>query len=244
MYRVSCKIGTSVVESMYMKTFTTLVLGLLLIPSASLAAPLTNDQANSLIAVVQSSPTTPASAFTNLITAFSSITVLQAESLITVVQAAPGVPATAFVNMLLAFTVDPVAPVLGAAQSPVVDNTQTSPAPVVQSTPVPTKKITIERNWVEHKPSPYGVLFGFVVRYTEDGKDVDGVPVTISAPNGNFLSEWPDDPILLEKTKTTKNGRGVNFDYTIGSDKPVTVTATANGLTETIVVGIMQKKGK
>ena len=82
------------------------IFGFLLLPNVSFAAPLTSNQANSLIAVVQSSTSTPASAFTNLITAFSNITVHQAESLITVIQAAQGVPANAFVNMLLAFTVD------------------------------------------------------------------------------------------------------------------------------------------
>jgi len=78
----------------------------LLVPSVSFAAALTTEQANSLIAVVQSSPGTPASAFTNLITAFSNITVAQADSLIGVVQAAPGAPGGAFVNLLTSFTVD------------------------------------------------------------------------------------------------------------------------------------------
>jgi hypothetical protein len=79
---------------------------LFLAPSVSFAAPLTQTQAESLISVVQASPSTPASAFTNLITAFSNITVAQAESLIGVVQAAPGVSATSFVNLLIAFTQD------------------------------------------------------------------------------------------------------------------------------------------
>lgn len=79
---------------------------LFILPSVSSAAALTQQQANSLIAVVQSSPGTPASVFISLITAFSSITTTQASSLITVVQAAPGVPANAFVNLLTSFTVD------------------------------------------------------------------------------------------------------------------------------------------
>jgi hypothetical protein len=79
------------------------------VPSVSFAAALTTQQSASLIAVVQSSPGTPASAFVSLITAFSNITVNQATSLISVVQAAPGVAANAFVNLLTSFTVDTVA---------------------------------------------------------------------------------------------------------------------------------------
>lgn len=83
-----------------------IVFGLLLLPSLSFAAPLTQDQASSLISVVQSSPQTPANAFIGLITAFSNITMPQAESLITVVQASPGTPSRAFINFLMAFTAD------------------------------------------------------------------------------------------------------------------------------------------
>ena len=78
-------------------------------PSVSFAAALTPQQSSSLIAVVQSSPGTPASTFIPLITAFSNITIPQATSLIAVVQAAPGVPAAAFVDLLTSFTVDTVA---------------------------------------------------------------------------------------------------------------------------------------
>lgn len=86
-----------------------LVLSLFVLPSVSFATGLTPQQATSIIAVVQSSPATPASAFVPLITAFSNITVTQAESLISVVQAAPGVSASAFVDLLTSFTVDTVA---------------------------------------------------------------------------------------------------------------------------------------
>ncbi len=79
------------------------------VPAVSFAAALTPQQSSSLIAVVQSSPGTPASAFVFLITAFSNITVTQATSLITVVQSAPGTPASAFVSLLTSFTVDTVA---------------------------------------------------------------------------------------------------------------------------------------
>jgi len=77
-----------------------------ILPSVSFAVTLTQQQSTSLIAVVQSSPGTPASAFVSLITAFSNITVSQATSLISVVQAAPGVPASVFVDLLTSFTVD------------------------------------------------------------------------------------------------------------------------------------------
>lgn len=125
-----------------MKTFTSIVLGLL-IPSISFAAPLTVTQANSLISVVQSSTSTPASAFVPLITAFSNITIPQAESLINVVQQAPGVPATSFVNMLVAFTVDTITPTVvptTSTSSPSFGSTQpasnTKTAQIVTSTPV------------------------------------------------------------------------------------------------------------
>jgi hypothetical protein len=99
-----------------------------LLPFTASATQLTVDQAKSLIGVVQSSTSTPASAFTGLITAFSNITQPQAESLIAVVQGSPQSPADAFVNLLLAFTVDQV-----ASTTPVV-----TPAPTPAPTPVMT----------------------------------------------------------------------------------------------------------
>ncbi|MFA6519831.1 MAG: hypothetical protein WCT41_03365 [Candidatus Paceibacterota bacterium] len=83
-----------------------LSLGVFVSPALIQAASLTTQQANSLIAVVQSAPGVPASAFVNLITSFSNITVNQATSLITVVQSAPTAPANAFVNLLISFTSD------------------------------------------------------------------------------------------------------------------------------------------
>lgn len=86
-----------------------LALSFFSVPAVSFAVALTPQQSSSLIAVIQSSPGTPASAFVPLITAFSNITVNQAASLIAVVQAAPGVPANAFVDLLTSFTIDTVA---------------------------------------------------------------------------------------------------------------------------------------
>ena len=110
------------------------------VPFVSFAVPLTQTQAQSLINVVQSSPGTPASAFTNLITAFSNITVVQADSLIGVVQAAPGVAANAFVNLLVSFTQDTQQ--VAATQNP-FQATQNSP--VVTPTPQPTVVPTQQR---------------------------------------------------------------------------------------------------
>ncbi len=89
-----------------MQKITTVLALLLFMPLVSFAAGLTSQQSTSLIAVVQSSPNTPASVFVPLITSFSNITVSQAISLIMVVQDAPSVPASAFVNLLTSFTVD------------------------------------------------------------------------------------------------------------------------------------------
>lgn len=83
-----------------------LSLGFLAVPASALAVGLTSGQANSLIAVVQSAPGVPASAFVNFITAFSNITVNQATSLVAVVQSAPTAPANAFVDLLISFTQD------------------------------------------------------------------------------------------------------------------------------------------
>jgi len=101
------------------------------------AAGLTTGQANSLIGVVQSSPGTPASAFVNLITAFSNITTNQATSLIAVVQASPSTPATAFIDLLTSFTVDTTAtrPATPATNQLIMPTTTSSITPVATFTP-------------------------------------------------------------------------------------------------------------
>ena len=117
---------------------------LIFVPFVSYAAPLTQTQAESLIGVVQASPGTPASAFTNLITAFSNITVAQAESLIGVVQAAPGVAANAFVSLLVSFTQDTqqtsvnVPQVVINTPSVTVNNPQVPAQPQPSQQPIPT----------------------------------------------------------------------------------------------------------
>jgi hypothetical protein len=86
-----------------------LVFGVILLamwmPVSVYADGLTKDQSQSLIAVVQSSPGTPADVFVPLITAFSNISTLQATSLVNVIQAAPGVSPDAFTDLLISFTV-------------------------------------------------------------------------------------------------------------------------------------------
>ena len=108
-----------------------LFLGILATPAFTQAVALTTAQSTSLIAVVQSSPGTPASAFVNLITAFSNITVNQAASLITVVQASPSTPASAFVDLLTSFTADtPITqPATPATNQGVTQTTTQSTAP-------------------------------------------------------------------------------------------------------------------
>lgn len=156
-----------------------------LLPSVSLAAPLTQDQATSLISVVQSSPVTPAGAFTDLITTFSSITVSQAESLINVIQQAPGAPAEAFVSLLISFTVDP---------TPTVQHTVPESVPVFGSTqPVSTSTAPEPTAWTQVKVVPsftstHGHLYSSkdaaaCIQYGSTKNCSSGVPV-FTAPVG------------------------------------------------------------
>ena len=225
-----------------MKHLITLI-ALVLIPNLSFAAPLTQVQASSLIAVVQSSPTTPASAFTNLITSFSNITLVQAESLITVVQAAPGVPANAFVNMLIVFTVDPViavatiqptpqqTPSFGSIQ-PVVDNTPAQPAPVVQSAPMDKSDIVVKDMGIsihpEHIIPDRRILYVSVL--DKDGNYVQGASITSDTPTfSNTTTQQANDsdlPGAWGKWKTT-------FQFT---QDVKTVTFTSGVLTKTVSI--------
>lgn len=114
-----------------------LSLGILISPTFTQAVGLTTGQANSLIAVVQSAPGVPASAFVNLITSFSNITTNQATSLIAVVQSAPGAPASAFVNLLISFTSDTTTQVATPATNQAVTPT-TQPTTTTATTPTLT----------------------------------------------------------------------------------------------------------
>lgn len=178
-----------------MKTLT-FVLGVLLVPSVSFAAPLTQDQANSLISVVQSSPATPASAFTSLITAFSSITIAQANSLINVVQQSPNTPANAFVDMLLAFTVDPIqsTPTLGVTQSttnpvtnpPAIPNPiKTIETPMLQSVVMDKSEILVNevRTYPHNQDDPHGHLVILVSVLDKEGNYVKDADISLRDPS-------------------------------------------------------------
>lgn len=171
--------------------YTALIFGLLLIPSISLAASLTNEQATSLVNVVQSSTTTPASAFVPLITAFSSITELQATTLIEVVQAAPGVPASAFINLLIAFTVDApvITPILGSTETPVQ-----SPTPTVIPTPQETTSAPVVQSVVMDTTSPQfeSIEIAYLGNIDE-------------SKSGYHLRIWANE--LLDLSKTTFSGQ-------------------------------------
>lgn len=233
-----------------MKTFTTLVLGLLLIPSVSSAAALTQVQAESLISVVQSSPETPASAFTNLITAFSSITVAQAESLITVVKAASEVPADAFVDMLLAFTVDPVQPVVQVqtlpvetinepvvGNAPVVDNTPVVVAPVVESVVMPpVEKLRVSNYSDLIKEGDKIILRSFANKKIETVTLPEGISIVgVDARDGGYEKSMVTDTtgekmigvyrsfLILSGIDETKN----SLDITVVDEDGQSISTTA-----------------
>lgn len=137
------------------KIIPTLAILFSILPSVSSAAALTQQQSTSLIAVVQSSPGTPASAFVSLITAFSNITTNQAASLITVVQAAPGVPANAFVNLLTSFTVDiSTAPaVIAPTVTPVAATPTQTPIIQISSVNITPTITSAKIEWQTDKPT-------------------------------------------------------------------------------------------
>lgn len=218
-------------------------------PSFALASPLTNSQAESLIAVVQSSPETPASAFVNFITVFSNITNTQAESLIGVVQASPNTPANAFVNFLIAFTVDPVEslPVLGALSTQVTNLTNQIKimsdvkTPVV--VPVVDKSdilVEVYYNGVGKDPAnniPFGQWAWDIQVLDNEGNYIKGASVTASFPSDNLYGE--------QAIETTKNVRNVDskkwfagFSYlpkTIGTK---TITFTSGSLSKSVTVEV------
>lgn len=233
----------------------TLAIGFILVPSLTLAAPLTNDQAVSLIEVVQSSPDTPASAFINLITAFSDITDIQAESLITVVQAAPGVPANAFVSLLVAFTVDsndiPNKSVvefnnkidsLDQKIGQIITNTMPQPVATPAPVPEPVKNLEVSTTFYEANSAlPFGRYY-FTITVTEDGKPSDKT-VTV---------EWPadhDKPVDVGGTSLYSGGSDntvksrpdgvLSFGPYIPTTKGVkTVKFTAEGISKEVQVEV------
>ena len=218
-----------------------------ILPYISSAAALTQQQSTSLIAVVQSSPGTPASAFVSLITAFSNITTNQATSLITVVQSAPGVPANAFVNLLTSFTVDtptiqPITPIttssdvctniegiqttipggMTATGNVCIATQVNTPTPTsTQSAPQITKDLTL--NVITDLPVPFSGFHSARIeaKYTENGKEV-GVSKSYSLSNGE-----------------SKTFQGDLFDITPKSLADITVTVMAGGLTKSINIPVI-----
>lgn len=202
----------------------------------------------SLIAVVQSSPGTPASAFVSLITAFSNITVTQATSLITVVQAAPSVPANAFVDLLTSFTVDTTAvqPVTPTTTSPDVctniEGIQTTVpggmsatgnvcTATQANTPIPASTQSVSQvtkdlilSVTTDLPVPFSGFHSARIeaKYTENGKEVS-VSKSYSLSNGE-----------------SKTFTGNLFDIIPKSLNDIAVTVTAGGLTKTIDIPVVQ----
>ena len=210
------------------KTILILILVTFIIPLTGYAAPLTNQQSVSLINVVKSSPSTPASAFVGLITAFSSITNTQAESLITVIQAAPEAPADAFVNLLMSFTVDPV--VLGGTIQPVIppNPTPVTNPPIVE---VDHSDMVVTLNSSEtatQNGSPFGEWVYKVVLHDKKGNIVSGANVHLDAPNDN-INPWFDETL----NRASENAL---FSYIPTTAGTKTLTFTSGSLSKTVTI--------
>lgn len=209
-----------------------LIITLLFVLPFSMSA-LTQDQAVSLINVVRSSPGTPASAFTTLITTFSNITIKQAESLIGVVQTAPNVPANAFVSLLISFTENVVQPI--ATIYPIY----TTPTRV----PVLTKlsgKTYNDLSYNETNLYMYGsgcdVMNLFITALDQDGLPMSGVPITFTNPEtGTKVTRLTDsahssigkEQVLFWFNPQTAENTTYNLLFNSGNismSKPITVT--------------------
>lgn len=205
---------------------------LFLVPSVSSAAALTQQQSTSLIAVVQSSPGTPASAFVNLITAFSNITINQATSLIAVVQASPSTPANAFVDLLTSFTADTsTAQATTPATNQVV--TPTTPTPSVSSTQANSP-------WVDIKVAG------------SDGPitmPINGPALTISWTSRNVISctiaGMPDGISSVEKSgsKLESFSTPQQNTVTINCSALVNNVVTPNAVSDSIIVNVTPATG-
>lgn len=161
---------------------TILSIGILISPSFTQAAGLTTDQATVLINVVKASPSTPASAFVDLITAFSGVTVNQATALITVVQSSPATSASVFIPLLISFTND---------TSTTQTTTQLTTQTTTQSAAVKSPTCTLN---VAYGPGGVAKKYGLTGTGYYDGSGStyveihDGEPVTVSwaSTNANY----------------------------------------------------------
>ena len=186
-----------------------LSLGIFAAPAFTQAAGLTTAQSTSLIAVVQSSPGTPASAFVNLITAFSNITVNQATSLIAVVQASPSTPAIAFVDLLTSFTADTVAPETSVGTGSATTLYQ-PPQPVLDTDPPRINLKPMSNKWKESKLFPnglWGVLGLEEWNYVTDNSKVMGEAL-------NVFVQWSVDGVPLEPERKIDIINKSKFDTT------------------------------
>ncbi|MCR4333996.1 MAG: hypothetical protein NUV60_03235, partial [Patescibacteria group bacterium] len=156
-----------------------LSIGILISPAYTQAAGLTADQATVLINVVKASPSTPASAFINLITAFSGVTVNQATALITVVQSSPSTSASVFVPLLTSFTSD-----TSTTQTTTQPTTQTTTQSAVVKSPTCTLNVAYGPGGVAKKYGLTGTGYydGSGSTYVEIH---DGEPVTVSWASTN-----------------------------------------------------------
>lgn len=158
---------------------TILSIGILISPSFTQAAGLTTDQATVLINVVKASPSTPANAFVDLITAFSGVTINQATALITVVQSSPATSANVFIPLLISFTTD-----TSTTQTTTQSTTQTT----TQSAAVKSPTCTLN---VAYGPGGVAKKYGLTgTGYYDGGGSTyveihDGEPVTVSWASTN-----------------------------------------------------------
>lgn len=196
-----------------MKKFAvTIIGGLILFPTITLATPLTKLQADSLISVVQSSPGIPASAFTGLITAFSNVTTAQAKSLIGVIQASPTAPASAFESLLFAFT-QGAQPATGASS-------------VTTPTPDWSAYETLPSDFIKNPPAYIGIdvkVGGSVVDFLAKG-DRGGA--------SNYIE-------LVAASNDSLNGQKIMLE--IDSDSQYALAAsTLNQLSGVVAYGTVQ----
>lgn len=165
----------------------------------------------------------------------------------------------AIISLLLSFGVDPkvaedirvlISPsyasstpavIVPVVQTPVVANTpvyfgSVNPTPVVVP-PEVKKDLRIDTDLYVDDRFPHGLRIVLRIRYTEDGKDISDVPVTVSAPKGTFsLKETKREITALTKYKKDIE-QGVELNYFVEDSDYVTITAVANGVTAEKRVG-------
>lgn len=198
------------------------LLAVLITPLASAqAAGLTQEQANVLILVVGASPTTPASAFVNLITAFSGVTDQQALSLINVVRASPTTPSSAFVPLLTSFT--------GSSPDTLQINTTTNTAlPHISS--IQSKAANTGTVYVGEYPTISGTGLGGIVTVTIGGKQVIAASDVGKDTSTTFLV--PTLPAGNTTVTVTNSSGKISNTYTVLVVVPTTSAVATPTITE------------